>query len=1161
MNKKFIIYAGLLFSLIMVCFTSCILAQQSQPVKKENRTTLPNALKKITKTLGTQFIYDPTQLQGKYTNYNLDDIKTKHVEEILKAILYPNDLVFLYVKANYYTIVNKERVGESLQTQSMVIQGQTPVNNVNNIATPTERTTGRARGTVIDEATKLPLSNVTVTEKGTNNAVATDANGNFSILLKKQSNAVLVFTIIGYESQQLKFNGNENLNVSLITIASSLNEVVVVGYGTVKKKDVTGSIAQVKIADLQKAPVISFEEAMGGRVSGVRVTSADGQPGATINVVIRGNNSVTQDNSPLYIIDGFPMEGANNYAINPSEIESIEVLKDASSTAIYGARGANGVIIITTKKGKIGDPIINYNTYFGFMQNKRKMKLMDAYEFVKYQIERDSVNANKTYLINGKTLDDFKNENTIDLQDEIFRKSPFQNHFISVSGGKGGTRYSVSGSILHQDGVIKNSGYDRYQGRVNFDQTINPNLKVGINTNYSWIHKYGTPPAAQLTGFFYGNLLYSVWGYRPASGKFVADPIEDQNDDFLALAGFNPIQSVQNELRATSSNILIANAYGEYSFGKYVKLRVTGGLTKTINRSDVFNNSLTRVGSPLTTTGQNNGVSGSIIYDELNSLLNENTLTFNKTFHTNHSLEVLTGFTMQKTTVSSYGAAANHIPNESLGLAGLDEGQPVSVTSTASLNTLASFLGRVNYSYKSKYLLTGSFRADGSSKFSTDNRWSYFPSGALAWRLGQEKFMKIIPKLSDAKMRVSYGLTGNNRVSDFAYLSRISLPSTLGYSYNNSPVNASILSTLGNVNLKWESTSQLDVGLELSFLKERLSFVGDVYKKITSNLLLNALVPNSTGFTNAIKNIGKVQNQGLELTLNSVNFKTDRFSWNSNFNISFNRNKVLALAENQTALYTLTNWNIDLRSVPLYVAALNEPIARFYGYIWDGNYQYSDFDQPTPGVYVLKSGIATYNANRALTKPGDIKYEDVNGDGIVNSLDQTVIGDPNPKFTGGFSNDFTFKNFDLNVFLEYSVGNDIMNANRIVFEGGGRVNQNMYAAYENRWTPDNQNNDYYRTGGGGPVNFGYSTRVVEDGSYLRLKTVSLGYNFSPKLLNRIRLKTFRLYVSAQNLATWTKYKGFDPEVSAFGSSALQPGFDYSVYPRSRTITVGANISL
>ncbi|QEC43639.1 SusC/RagA family TonB-linked outer membrane protein [Pseudobacter ginsenosidimutans] len=1094
------------------------------------------------------------------------NMKNVGVDEVLSQLQKESDYRFFY---------NNRQV-KALDKVSIVVENETLANildrilnkklsyqileeNIVIISPP--KASGSAdqpiQGTVTDEK-GMPLTGVSVQIKGTKKGVTTDAKGSFAI--DADPGAVLVISFVGYEAQEIAVNKQTNLQVKLQSSSSELEQLVVIGYGTVRKRDVTGSVGQVKVNELQKAPVISFEEALAGRMAGVKVTSADGQPGAPINVVIRGTNSVTQDNSPLYVIDGFPMENPDNYTLNPAEIESIEVLKDASSTAIYGARGANGVVIITTKKGKMGDPVVAYNSYYGFMQNKRKMDLMNAYEFVKYQYERDSANANAIYLTDGKKIEDFRNAPSIDLQDEIFRSSPFQNHFLSVSGGKGGTRYAVSGSILNQDGVIKNSGYDRYQGRVNLDQTVNSNLKIGINSNYSVTNRFGTVPSEQVTGFFYGNLLYSVWGYRPATGRPINDPVDNQDDDFLSLQGFNPVQTVENEHRKNRTDLLTVNAYAEYAIGKYLKLRVSGGLTKSKITRESFNNSKTRLGSPLTTSGQNNGINGSVISNELQSLLNENTLSFNKTFNKDHNLNAVAGFTAQKTTTSSYGAAANHIPNEALGIAGIDEGQPVNVNSTASLYTLASFLARVNYSYKSKYLLTASIRSDGSSKFSEDNKWGYFPSAALAWRLDRENFMRSFDFISDAKLRVSYGVTGNNRVPDFAYLSQIDLPSSLGYSYNNLPVNAAIISELGNMNLKWESTNQFNVGIDLGFLNDRFTLVADWYRKVTSDLLLNAKLPSSMGFTDAVKNIGKVQNQGLEFTLNSVNVKNKNFTWNSNFNISFNRNKVLALAENQSTLFTLATWNIDLRTVPLYIAEVGQPVARFWGYQWEGNYQFSDFDETAPSVYVLKSKIATYNKDRTLTKPGDIKYKDINGDGVVNTDDRTIIGNPNPKFTGGFSNDITWKNFDLNVFIEFSYGNDVMNGNRIIFEGGGRVNQNMYATYLDRWTPENQNNEFYRTNGRGPADFGYSTRVVEDASYARIKTVSLGYNIPARIISKAMLKAVRVYASAQNLHTFTKYKGFDPEVSAYGNSALMPGFDYSVYPRSRTIIFGANIS-
>ena len=1013
-------------------------------------------------------------------------------------------------------------------------------------------------GHVISATEGEGIPGVSVTLKGTSTGVITDKQGKFEISFSVPG-AVLVFSHVGFQTREVAVGTKNVLNVTLSQDNTRLNDVVVVGYGQVKRKDLTGAVSTVKMQDLEKAPVKSFEDALAGRVAGVTASSDDGQPGAAVNIVVRGNNSLTQDNSPLYVVDGFPLEDPDNNAINPSEIKSIEVLKDASSTAIYGARGANGVIIITTKKAREGKPVINYNAYYGFQQNNKKIGLMSPYDYVKYQYERDSVRTDSTYLVNGRTLDDFRNVKGIDLQDSLLGSRPFQNHFLSVSGGSKGTKYIISGSIFNQNGIIINSGYDRYQGRVRLDQTVNKNLNIGINTNYSNLNQYGTSPALGGNGFYYGNIMYSLWAFPPVRGV-INEPTDIQTDDadFLSLFGFNPIKTARNEYRKKVTDVLTTNAYAEYSFAKHFKLRVTGGLYKTKVRNDQFNNSQTPRGSPLTQTGKDNGVSGSVIYNEITSWVNENTLTYDKRFNPNNQIDVMAGFTMSGTNADSYGAAANHIPNEELGTSGIDEGQPVSITSTSSQYSLASFLTRVNYTYRSKYLFTASLRADGSSKFAPQNRWSYFPSGAIAWRLSDENFMQRLQFISNAKVRLSYGATGNNRVPDFAYLSRISIPSGGGYSYNNEPVDASMLTVLGNVNLKWETTTQTDIGLDLGLWDERISLEADVYRKITSNLLLNASVPGSIGFNTALKNIGKVQNEGLEITLNTSNFRNKDFSWSTNFNISFNQNKVLALSDGETTRLTTASWNTLTSSVPLYIAGVGDPLAQFYGYVWDGNYQYSDFDENTPGVYTLKKGVPTYSSS---VQPGYIKYRDVNGDGAINSKDATIIGNPNPDFTGGFSNDFSYKNFDLNVFFNFSVGNDVLNANRIIFEGGGYNNgSNMYATYTNRWTPDNPNNTYFTSGGGGPDNFDYSTRIVENGSYLKLKTVQLGYNFPEKLINRLKLKMARIYISAQNLYTWTKYQGFDPEVSKFGSSALKPAFDYSVYPYAKTVTFGLNVS-
>ncbi|WP_198033477.1 SusC/RagA family TonB-linked outer membrane protein [Flavobacterium commune] len=523
-------------------------------------------------------------------------------------------------------------------------------------------------------------------------------------------------------------------------------------------------------------------------------------------------------------------------------------------------------------------------------------------------------------------------------------------------------------------------------------------------------------------------------------------------------------------------------------------------------------------------------------------------------------MNVLGGFTIQKRDSWSYGRSATQLPNEDLGLAGLDQGVAQRVDSLASVWTMSSFLGRINYNYDSKYLLTASFRADGSSKFPSKNHWGYFPSAAASWRFDKEKFLKNNKTLSEGKLRVSYGVTGNNRVGDFDYLSTYFNPIGNSYVFNNEYVPGVVATNLGNSDLKWESTEQVDAGIDLGFFNQRITLTADIYRKITKDLLLNTQLPPSSGFGSAIKNIGSVENKGLELTLTTKNINTKDFTWTTSANIAFNKNKLIALGEDQESLESTVNWDNQWNTTSAYIAKIGQPLGLMYGYESLGTYKYEDFNlDTTTGIYTLKPDVTTNGNTRANIKPGDIKYKDQNGDLVVNSNDYTVIGKGLPVHTGGFSNNFTYKGFDLNIFFQWSYGNDILNANRVLFEGNTK-NQgylNQFASYENRWTPENSDSDIFRTRGyfGG----GYSSNFVEDGSYLRLKTVSLGYNFDASFLKKLRLKSLRFYVSGQNLITWTDYSGPDPEVNTY-SSALTPGFDFSSYPRARTIVFGTNIS-
>ncbi|MNK18044.1 TonB dependent receptor [compost metagenome] len=1002
------------------------------------------------------------------------------------------------------------------------------------------------------------LIGVSITEKGTKNATTTNKDGHFSINLT-QENPILSIKYLGYATKEITVGNKDSFAIILTEIINTLDDVVVIGYGTSSRKDLTGSVGQVSMKDFEKAPVKSFDDALAGRVAGVQVSGSDGQPGAVNNIVIRGAGSLTQDNSPLYVVDGFPLEDAGSNSINPSDIAAIDILKDASATAIYGARGANGVIIITTKRGLKSAPVISYNGYYGFQENTKLIDLMSPYEFVKYQLELDAGLAPDIYLRDGKTLDHYRNEPTLDFQSLIYRNAPMQNHDLSVRGGNEKTQYSISGNIIGQDGVIINTAFRRYQGRITLDQEVNKKLKVGANLNYSYtisdgnlVNQAGSAQSAS------SQLLYAVWGYRPTSGNGMnlEDELFDSAFDHNVLADYrvNPVLSARNEYRRNSTTGLIGNAYADYKILPSLVLRVTGGITNNMGRNDVFNNSLTQSGNPRNA----NGVNGSIYFNPTTIWLNENTLTYRKIFNKVHNLNLLGGYTMQGSQNSRIGFGANQIPNETLGLDGLDEALSQIGVSNSSRSALVSYLGRIDYNYKSKYFFTTSLRSDGSSKFARGKQWGYFPSGAISWRMSNEAFMKKMTFVSNAKLRLSYGQTGNNRIGDFAYLDQITQPNSAGYSYdNNPPSKGAILAGFGNPDLRWETTEQINLGYDLSLFNQRFDITFDFYQKTTRDLLLLAQLPHTTGLASAFKNVGKMRNSGLEVTLNTVNIKTDNFRWNTNFNISFNKNKVLALAENQTSLTAPVLFDQRWNALTPYIATIGQSAGQLYGAVWDGVYQYEDFTRDALGAYVLKPNLPT-NGNPTV-QPGDIKYKDLNGDGVVNSSDFTVIGRGIPIHNGGISNNFSYKRFDLSVFLQWSYGNDLINANRLLFEGNGKQTRffNQYASYSDRWQPDNPSNSLFRTGGQGPAY--YSSRVVEDGSYLRLKTVSLSYSISPKLLQELKLKSLKVYTSAQNLFTWTNYSGSDPEVSV-RNSTLTPGFDFSAYPRARTIIFGLNMS-
>ncbi len=1029
------------------------------------------------------------------------------------------------------------------------------------------------KGRVTDTSGE-PLIAVTVYESGnTANGTVTDMDGNYTISVPQS--ATLIFSCLGFEEIQEAVANRGMINVSMKEEQLSLDaaEVVSVGYGSVTRRDLTGSISKVDMGEVMKTPVTNFDQALTGRVAGVVVTTSDGSLGAEANIVIRGNNSLTQSSAPLYVIDGFPSESSMALSLNSADIESIDILKDASATAIYGARGANGVIVINTKQGVEGKPKVSFSASWSANKIYNKVDLMDAYEFVQYQTDKyNATGGTNIYLQHDDltySVEDYRDVATYDWQDKIYRTALVQNYNVSLSGGskEAGNRYAISFSALDQDGIIVNSNFHRYQGKVNFSQNIGKKIKADLNVNYSRTITGGTnPTAATNSNSASGWLMYSVWGYRPVKplwdtatdDEFLNQPFDTQYSDDVSDYRFNPALSVRNEYRKTIQDYLNAQLGLTYTIIPDLVLKVTGTYTYQNRRREEFNGLMTYTGNERSPSG--NGINGAIYWTNWITWLNENTLTWTKHIRRLHHLTLLGGLTFQGQTNDYKGTRSTNMTTEELGLNGMHTGHYQTVVPWEYNWRMMSGLFRLQYNYKYKYYLTASFRADGSSKFPTDNQWGFFPSASLAWNFNREELLKNSSWLKNGKLRLSWGMTGNNRTTTpydfYAQLAYTPGSSDSGdYVFGGEIVPGYYPANMANEKLKWETTEQWDAGIDLTFFEgDRIKITADWYMKNTYDLLLQATIPASTGYTSAMMNIGSMRNTGWEFSLETVNIDTKNFQWTTSFNIALNRNKVTALTSGQQSLLTSVTWENRFNSQYPYITQVGKPSGMMYGFIYDGTYKPEEFT----GNY-LKNGIPYLSSvGRDQIRPGDPKYRDINNDGVVDDNDRTIIGCGQPVHTGGFGNSFYFYGFDVNIFFTWSYGNDILNANRLIFENGSTTNLNQFASYVNRFDRyENPTSDIPRINANGM--YVYSSRVVEDGSYLRLKNVSVGYTLPRRALRRMHFDTMRVYVSADNIWTWTKYTGPDPEVST-RNSVLTPGFDWSAYPRAFGLTAGVSFT-
>ncbi|WP_396635256.1 SusC/RagA family TonB-linked outer membrane protein [Maribacter sp. R86514] len=967
-------------------------------------------------------------------------------------------------------------------------------------------------GTVTDEQ-NFPVPGASVVIKNTTTGTSTDFDGNYSITVKKGD--VLEFSSIGYAKKAITLNGEKVLNVILVEDASQLEEVVVVGYGSQKKSDITGSVSSVKAEELAAFPVLNAEQALQGRAAGVAVQSNNGgEPGAPINVSIRGNTSIGASSAALVVVDGF----VGGSLPQPTDIESIEVLKDASATAIYGSRGANGVILVTTKKGRSGKMQIELNSSYSSQSVSSRLDLLNASQFGAY---RQVINP--TYVQgNAET----------DWQDLIYRTGTVANHQLSFSGGSEKINYYVSGNYFNQNGVVINSGFERFSFLSNIDVQATEKLKLGFNAYANRGTKDGVQSQAGSGGSGGGDVISTAYRFAPdtpvqdENGVNTTNPVGDQFD--------NPFAIATESIDETKTDDYRANFYADYTILDGLSFKTTFGFSSENRTRGRF--------LPSTLVGQASvqGGIGSVESLKGTNILSENYLTYTKEIGKGN-LTALLGYSYQKSRSESYGAAAQNFISNSLSYFNLGAGSDIQTPfSSLTEQEIISQFGRFNYEYDDRYLVTFTARRDGASNFSKNNKYAFFPSGALGWRISNEQFLKDSETISNLKLRASYGVTGNPAISPYQSLANFeSIYSNVG----DQVVNAVVPEQLANPNLKWETSYQTNLGLDLGLINDRIGLTLDYYTIDTKDLILgDSSAPEYIGFANltSLRNIGEINNKGFEITLNTKNIVKENFSWSTDFNWSRNRNEVVALVDGQ---------DIFLDSSPgsflqdeTHLLREGEPVGVFWGY------EYRGVNQGTP-----EAGTAGYPNAVA----GDELFSDLNDDGVIDGDDRKIIGDPNPDWQAGLNNSFRYKDFDLNVFFQASVGGDIFSYTFLELASG---ESNATTDVLNAWTPSNTNTNIPSAA---VREKRITDRFVYDGSYVRLKNLSLGYNIPFDVANKIGMNGIRLSLSGQNLLTFTDFPGTDPEASYRSSgnqnSNTNRGFDYGSYPNIKSYTISVNL--
>jgi len=1062
------------------------------------------------------------------------------------------------------------------------------------------------KGRVLDDSTGEGIPQVSVTVSGTSIGTVTAADGFFSLFVPTDGKVHnLVISHAGFTTITQPLKAADGLLVRLKRQAKDLEDVVIIGYQSVRRRDLMASVSSVGAQDLKDIPLNSASESLAGRLAGVQVTGADGSPGASVLITVRGGGSITQSNSPLYVVDGVQVDNALTY-LSPQDILSIDVLKDAAATSIYGARGSNGVVIITTKGGRNtgGKTTISYNGFAGIGTIEKELPVQTPYDFMYYQYEQAKQTGDSSgiepYGYSWDSVEAYKNRPAYDWQHTMLGRKAFQQtHNVSVSGGTEQTQYNLSVTDNDQDGVLLLSEFHRKLLSFRFDHKASENLKIGANIrfNNTVIDGAGTAnPGSSALNFMRQIIRYRPFvpaGQSPTSFDLPYYSSTDGN----SLSLVNPVLLNQQTYQKSNNNILDLDGYANYTFTKWLSFRSTFGYDYNNNQVNAFDDTLTYqsqingAGLPLA------DITGTVIttIDNSNVFTYSNAATSGR-FHQHNDLTVIAGEETYETNENDNYVQTNYFPigtTSSAALGNMNLGTPPNSslqepkpTSGVIPTRLLSFFSRITYAYDKKYLFAVSGRADGSSLFGEQNRWGYFPAASAAWRLSQERFMDRVTWVTDLKLRGSFGEAGNNRIAPFQYLTQFNTSSA--YALSSQLVTAYASAGLANPNLKWETTTSRDIGLDGGVLKNRLLFSLDVYDNTTRNLLVSVPVPTTSGYTSQTQNVGSTRNKGLEVQLSSTIIQKKSFRWTSSFNISFNKNTIISLGGQQQSYLANSGW-AGTGNPSDFIVKKGQPVGAMYGYVSDGYYQLSDFNyNAQTRVYTLKSGEPNdANVTASTPMPGSIKYRGLNGDTTITSKDMTIIGSAQPKFFGGWSQSFFYKSFDCSVFINFQYGNKIYNDNKVEFSSGYTPGANLLGIMKNRWhTVDASGNVYEQVVNGQVVGaspdsmaalnkgakiwiplvgsssttFSPNSWAAENGSFIRINNVTIGYSLPAAVVRKMKMQRFRIYGTVNNLALITHYTGYDPEVNTRTSSPVTPGVDYSAYPRSRTFIGGVNIS-